>query len=80
MNPEQFRETLESASDSELIRYIQKYVCFSLADASNPTAKSHEMLDLVYTECTRRGVENLYDISYGHVSRKPQICKLLIAA
>ncbi len=80
MNLEQFRETLESASDSELIRYIHKYVCFSLAEASNPTAESHEMLDLVYAECTRRGVENLYDISYGHVSRQPQICKLLIAA
>ena len=80
MDIEEFRETLEVITDSELIRYIRKYVCSSLADASNPSANSHIMLDLVYVECSQRGMENLYDISYEHVCRQPQVCKLLLAA
>ena len=80
MDIDDFRETLEMISDSELIRYIHKYVCLSLADADNPAAQSHELLDLIYAECSRRGAENLYDISYERVCRRPQVCKLLIAA
>jgi hypothetical protein len=80
MDIDETRETLEMMRDSELIRHIHKYVCISLADAGNPAAKSHEMLDLLYVECARRGIENLYDISYEHVCRQPQICKLLLAA
>ena len=80
MDIDEIRETLEMIRDSELIHHIHKYVCLSLADAGDPTAKSHEMLDLVYAECTRRGIENLYDISYEHVCRQPQVCKQLLAA
>ena len=54
MNLEEFRETLETLKDSELIKTVQKYVCLSLSDASNPLANSHTLLDLVYVECIRR--------------------------
>jgi hypothetical protein len=77
---DEIRENAEMISDSELIRYIHKYVCLSLAEAGDPAAESHEILDLIYTECARRGIENLYDISYEHVNRQPQLCKLFIAA
>ena len=80
MDIDEFRDTLEMIKDSELIRYIHKHVCFSLADAGNPAARSHVMLDLVYAECARRGIENLYDITYERVCRQPQVCKLLLAA
>ena len=80
MNIEEFRETLETISDSELIRNIHKYVCLSLADAGNPAARSHDLLDLVYAECIRRGIERLYDKSYEHVCRQPQVCEVLLAA
>jgi len=80
MNTDEFRETLETIKDGELLRYVQKYVCLSLADVSNPAAQSHMMLDLVYAECTRRGKERLYDKAYETVCRQPQVCKVLLAA
>lgn len=80
MNLEEFRETLETLKDSELIKYVQKYVCLSLADASNPLANSHTLLDLVYVECIRRGKERMYDKAYESVCRRPNVCKVLIAA
>ena len=54
MNLEEFRETLETLKDSELIKYVQRYVCLSLADAEDPSANSHTLLDLIYVECIRR--------------------------
>ena len=80
MNTEEFRETLETIKDGELLRYVQKYVCLSLTDVGNPAAQSHIMLDLVYAECTRRGKERLYDKAYETVCRQPQVCKVLLAA
>jgi hypothetical protein len=80
MNLEDFRETLEALKDSELIKYVQKYVCLSLADAGDPLANSHTMLDLVYAECIRRDKERLYDKAYESVCRQPKVCKVLIAA
>ena len=80
MNLEEFRETLETLKDSELIKYVQKYVCLSMADASDTLANSHTLLDLVYVECIRRGKERLYDKAYESVCRQPQVCKVLLAA
>ena len=80
MNLEEFRETLETLKDSELIKYIQKYVCLSLADADNPAAQSHTLLDLIYVECIRRNKERLYDKAYESVCRQPAVCKVLLAA
>ena len=80
MNLEEFRETLEALKDSELIKYVQKYVCLSLADANNPLATSHTLLDLVYVECIRRDKERLYDKAYESVCRRPKVCKVLLAA
>ena len=80
MNIDEFRETLDSLKDGELIRYVQKYVCLSLAEVKNPGALSHTLLDLVYTECARRGKERLYDKVYESVCRQPQVCKVMLAA
>jgi hypothetical protein len=80
MNLEEFRETLEMLKDSELIKYVQKYVCLSLADADDPSANSHTLLDLVYAECVGRGKERLYDKAYESVCRRPTVCKILLAA
>ena len=80
MNLEEFRETLETLKDSELIKYVQKYVCLSLADTGKPSANSHTLLDLVYVECMRRGKERLYDKAYESVCRHPDVCKVMLAA
>lgn len=80
MNNEEFRDHLENLKDSELVRQIQKYVCMSLADVSDPGAESHVMLDLIYVECLRRGKERLYDKIYENVCRQPQLCEVPRAA
>lgn len=79
MNLEEFRDALEMSKESELIRYVQRCVCMSMAHGGNPLAESHAMLDLVYAECTRRGKERLYDKAYETVCRKPDVCKILLA-
>jgi len=78
MNLEEFRDGLEMARDSELLQYVQRCLCLSMAD-NNPKAESHAMLDLVYAECARRGKERLYDKAYETVCRKPHVCKVLLA-
>jgi len=80
MNSDEFRETLETLKHSELIRYIQKYVCLSLADVNNPQAESHILLDLIYIECVRRDKERLYDKVYETVCKQPQMCSVMLAA
>lgn len=80
MNIEEFRGTLESISVGELIRYIHKYICLSLAYASQPAVNYNEALDLLYAECTRRGMQHLYDMSHEHVCRQPKLCTELLAA
>lgn len=80
MTSDELREQLETLKDSELVRHIQKYVCLSLAEADNPAAESHAMLDLIYVECLNRGKERLYDKVYESVCREPQVCEVLRAA
>ncbi|RMD78785.1 MAG: hypothetical protein D6809_05085 [Gammaproteobacteria bacterium] len=79
MNLESFRDRLESLRDSELFRYVQRCVCMSLAHAGEPHAESHDLLDLVYAECARRGKERLYDKAYERVCKEPDVCKGLLA-
>lgn len=80
MNTEEFRETLDTLKESELIHYVQKYVCLSLTDASDPAAEVHTLLDLVYVECVRRNKERMYDKIYETMCRDPEVCRILIAA
>ena len=80
MNSNELREQLETLKESELIKQIQRYVCQSLADADDPAAESHVMLDLIYVECLNRGKERLYDKVYESVCREPQVCEVLRAA
>lgn len=74
MNLENFQEMLEHAKDNELFRLIQRCVCMSLAEAGNPHADSHVMLDFCYAECERRHKLWLYDKAYETVCRHGEIC------
>lgn len=78
MNLEEFREGLEMARDGELLQYVQRCLCESIANP-NPKSEAHAMLDLVYAEFARRGKERLYDKAYETVCRRPDLCKLLLA-
>lgn len=79
MNLEHFQELLEQAKDNELFRQIQRCVCRSLAEANNPNAESHAMLDFCYAECERRHKPWLYDKAYETVCRHENICGTLTA-
>ncbi len=79
MTLDEFRDLIEDSPDRELFQEVQKCVCKSLAQAEDPASESHNMLDLAYAECTRRGKERLYDKAYETVCRKPHVCKVLLA-
>ena len=79
MNIRKFGALLENLKERELFHYVQRYVCLSLENRSNPNEGSHIMLDLIYAECTRRGKERLYDQAYESVCREPGVCSTLLA-
>ena len=79
MNLQEFREGLEGVQDGELLRYVQRCVCMTMANRDVPGGDPHAMLDLIYAECSRRGKERLYDKAYEIVCRKPDVCKILLA-
>ena len=79
MNIETFQDELQHAKDNELFRQVQRCLCMALADAQNPNAESHVMLDFCYAECHRRHKEWLYDKAYETVCRHEDICHVLTA-
>ncbi|HHM06378.1 MAG TPA: hypothetical protein ENJ19_11670 [Gammaproteobacteria bacterium] len=79
MNIDDFRENLEHVHDRELFRWVQRCVCQTMSPGQGASEESHTMLDLVYSECARRGKERLYDKAYETVCREPGVCKVFMA-
>lgn len=77
MTLEQLKEQLESMSDKDLFRYLKKSICRSLAEIADPNSNANETLDIVYSECARRGKERLYDKTYETVSKNPEACEAI---
>jgi hypothetical protein len=75
MTLEQLKETLESMSDKELFRFLKRSICRSLVEFADPHSDANETLDIVYSECQRRGKERLYDKTYENVSKNPEACE-----
>lgn len=74
MTLEQLKESLELMSDKDLFRFLKKSICRSIAEVSNTHSDANETLDMVYSECARRGKERLYDKTYETVSKNPEAC------
>jgi MFS superfamily sulfate permease-like transporter len=77
MTLEQLKEQLESLSDKELFRFLKKSICRSLAEVDDVNSDAAETLDIVYSECQRRGKERLYDKTYETVSKNPDTCQAI---
>ena len=74
MTLEQLKESVEQMSEKDLFRFLKKSICRSLTEASDTTSDANETLDIVYSECQRRGKERLYDKTLETVSKNPDAC------
>ncbi len=74
MKLEQLKETVEQMSEKDLFRFLKQSICRSLNEASNTASDANEILDIVYSECQRRGKERLYDKTLEAVSKNPDAC------
>lgn len=74
MTLEQLKEEVEQMSEKDLFRFLKKSICRSLVEADDTTSDANETLDIVYSECQRRGKERLYDKTFETVSKNPEAC------
>ncbi len=78
MDIETLEETLEIMSEQALSRFAKRCLCQSLHNATlageGVDIDVQVALDMVYAECSRRGIERLYDAALESVSANPQIC------
>lgn len=79
MNLEQLLELEENfsrMSNQALTQFAKPFICKTLyRQGSNmEREEASAVLDLVFTECARRGIEKLYDMTYEAVSKHPEIC------
>lgn len=78
MDIDTLAETLEIMSEQALSRFIKRCLCQSIHNATmggqGLDIDVQVALDMVYAECSRRGIERLYDAALDSVSSNPQIC------
>ncbi len=74
MTLEQLKESVEQMSEKDLFRFLKKSICRSLVEVADTTSDANETLDIVYSECQRRGKERLYDKTFETVSKHPEAC------
>ncbi|NOZ52500.1 MAG: hypothetical protein GXP08_05065 [Gammaproteobacteria bacterium] len=70
-------ESLELMSEQALSRFAKRCFCLSLYNESGGEELGidvHIALDMVYAECTRRGIERLYDAACESVNAHPEVC------
>jgi len=75
MDLEELEELLERMSDQELFRFLRKSICKSFMDIQHHHDDLSNELDVVFSECQRRGKERLYDKIYESISSDPDVCK-----
>ena len=72
---DELEEKFTELSNQALTQFAKPYICRALYDAGTESAAhASEVLDMIYAECTRRGIEKLYDMTYEVVSRNPDTC------
>ena len=77
MNLDELKEKLEHMPDKELFRFLRKSICESISGLHNPDSDTNAALDVVYSECQRRGKERLYDKIFETISADPNTCQVL---
>ena len=75
MNLAELQQSLEEMSEQELSRFVKRCICQILNGVTKiKDVDANVALDMVYSECARRGNEKLYDMAHDAVSRNPGIC------
>ncbi len=74
MTLEELKESVEQMSEKDLFRFLKKSICRSLTEVNDAASDANETLDIVYSECQRRGKERLYDKTFETVSKNPETC------
>jgi hypothetical protein len=78
MDIDTLEETLEIMSEQALSRFAKRCLCQSLHNTTlggeGVDIDVQVALDMVYAECSRRGIERLYDAALESVSTNPQVC------
>lgn len=75
MNLVELQQTLEEMSERELSRFVKRCICHSFTGESIfPEIDTGVALDMVHSECIRRGIEKLYDMAQESVTKNPGVC------
>ena len=78
MDIDTLQETLEHMSEQALSRFAKRCLCQSIHDARFDNEEIgvdvQVALDMIFAECSRRGMERLYDAALESVSSHPEIC------
>lgn len=75
MNLAELQQSLEEMNEQELSRFVKRCLCQTLTGALKiKDVDAHVALDMVYSECARRGIERLYDMAHEAVCKNPGIC------
>ena len=72
----EFEEKFARLSNQALTQFAKPYMCTTLYRTGNKEREEEAgvVLDLIYTECAKRGIEKLYDMTYEAISKNPDIC------
>lgn len=75
MNLAELQQSLEEMTEQELSRFVKRCVCQALAGTTKIKDIDVDVaLDMVHSECARRGNERLYDMAHELVSKNPGVC------
>lgn len=72
----EFEEKFARLSNQALTQFAKPYICITLYKTGNKEREDEAsaVLDLIYTECVKRGIEKLYDMTFEAISKNPAIC------
>lgn len=72
---QELEEKFGQLSNQALTQFAKPYICKTLYDTNAADREeASAILDMIYTECTSRGIEKLYDMTYEAVSKNPDMC------
>jgi len=72
----EYEEKFARLSNQALTQFAKPFICTVLYKSGNVERENEAsvVLDLIYTECTKRRIEKLYDLTYEAISKNPGIC------
>ena len=71
-----YEEKFARLSNQALTQFAKPYICTTLYRSGSAESREEAgiVLDLIYTECVKRGIEKLYDMTYEAIAKNPDMC------